>query len=90
LRHWVAALAITAVAVVSGAGSARADDFDLVILGGRVMDPETAFDAVRNVGIRAGRIAAITEDTLASPRCWPSEVIEERARAWSPSRSQRG
>jgi hypothetical protein len=39
--------------------------YDVVILGGRVMDPETRFDAVRNVGIRDGRIAVITEDDIA-------------------------
>ena len=30
--------------------------YDVVILHGRVMDAETMFDAVRNVGITAGRI----------------------------------
>ena len=34
---------------------------DLVLVGGRVMDPETGLDAVRNVVIRDGRIAGITE-----------------------------
>ena len=38
--------------------------FDLVISDGRVMDPESGLDAVRNVGIRGGRIAAITEEAL--------------------------
>ena len=32
------------------------EDYDLVILNGRVMDPETNFDAVRNVGIKNGKI----------------------------------
>jgi hypothetical protein len=32
-------------------------NFDIVLLSGRVMEPETQFDAVRNVGIKAGRIA---------------------------------
>jgi len=41
-----------------------ADDFDLVILNGRVMDPETMYDAVANVGVKDGRIAAITKDTI--------------------------
>ena len=36
-------------------------EFDVVIFNGRVMDPETNFDAVRNVGILDGRIALITE-----------------------------
>ncbi len=44
--------------------SACAADYELVILNGRVMDPETNFDAVRNVGIQDGRIAAITEDQI--------------------------
>src|SRR6202000_2316100 len=38
--------------------------FDLVISGGRVMDPETNLDAVRNVGIRDGKIAAISASSL--------------------------
>ena len=37
---------------------------DFVILNGRVMDPETGLDAPRNVGIRDGTIAAITEDAV--------------------------
>ena len=38
--------------------------YDIVLAGGRVMDPETGFDAVRHVGIRDGEIAAISEDPL--------------------------
>ena len=41
-----------------------ADDLDVVILNGRVMDPETDFDAVRNVGVKDGRIAVITEQKI--------------------------
>jgi len=39
-------------------------EFDLVILNGRVMDPETEFDAVRNVGIKDGIIGIITEKEI--------------------------
>ncbi|MEZ9700729.1 amidohydrolase family protein [Vibrio sp. 10N.261.46.E12] len=38
--------------------------YDVVILNGRVIDPETKLDAVRNLGIIKGRIAAISEKTL--------------------------
>ncbi|HEV2101182.1 MAG TPA: amidohydrolase family protein, partial [Candidatus Acidoferrum sp.] len=38
--------------------------FDIVITGGRVMDPESGLDAVRNVGIRDGKIAEISEKPL--------------------------
>lgn len=38
--------------------------FDLVLVQGRVVDPETGFDAVRNVGIKNDRIVAISEAPL--------------------------
>ncbi len=38
--------------------------YDLVLGGGRVMDPETGLDAVRNVGIRGDRIVEISSETL--------------------------
>lgn len=42
----------------------HAQAYDLVILNGRVIDPETSLDAVRNVGISGNRIAAISEFSL--------------------------
>ena len=47
------------------AGGAKAQSFDLVLANGRVMDPESGLDAVRDVGIRAGKIEAISETPLA-------------------------
>jgi cytosine/adenosine deaminase-related metal-dependent hydrolase len=44
--------------------SLQAAEYDIVINNGRVMDPETSFDAKRNVGIKDGKIAIITEDTI--------------------------
>ena len=46
------------------AGSAIAAEYDLVINNGRVMDPETAYDEIANVGIKDGIISAITKDTI--------------------------
>ena len=37
---------------------------DIVLLGGRVMDPESGLDAVLNVGIRGDRVVEISERTL--------------------------
>ncbi len=48
----------------SGASNA-AEAYDLVIANGRVMDPESGLDAVRSVGIRGGKIAAISTSPLA-------------------------
>jgi len=52
------------VAACGGPGGQPVTDFDLVILNGRVMDPETEYDAIANVGIRNGQIAAITTEAI--------------------------
>jgi N-acyl-D-aspartate/D-glutamate deacylase len=39
--------------------AASADRWDLVLHGGRVIDPESGLDAVRDVAVAAGRIAAV-------------------------------
>ena len=38
--------------------------FDIVIKNGRVMDPETMYDGIANVGIKDGKIAVITKDEI--------------------------
>ena len=48
----------------TAASTVAAAEYDLVILGGRVMDPETSYDAVANVGIKDGRIATITNKSI--------------------------
>ena len=45
-----------------------AQQFDVVLEGGRVMDPETGLDAVRNVGIRDGKIVRISSESLSGRR----------------------
>jgi N-acyl-D-aspartate/D-glutamate deacylase len=45
-----------------------AQQYDLVLKGGRVMDPETGLDAVRDVGIRDGKIVRISSETLSGRR----------------------
>src|SRR3954471_20970555 len=42
------------------AASAWGQDFDVVIANGRVMDPATGLDAVRHIGVRGGKIAAVS------------------------------
>ena len=41
-----------------------AQQYDLVLDGGRFMDAETGMDAVRNVGIREGKKVRISSDAL--------------------------
>ena len=38
--------------------------FDLVIRNGRIMDPDSKFDAVGHLGIRDGKIRAISEHPI--------------------------
>lgn len=52
------------VAAVHAAGA----DYDLVILNGRVVDPETGLDATRNIAIKDGAIVKVTKKTLDGDR----------------------
>jgi N-acyl-D-aspartate/D-glutamate deacylase len=49
--------------------------YDVVLEGGRVMDPETGLDAVRNVGIRDGKILRISSDPLTGRRVIPASGL---------------
>jgi hypothetical protein len=62
MRILVKALTLASVAFI--ASTAFAQDYDVVILNGRVMDPETHYDATANVGVKDGRIARITKDAI--------------------------
>jgi dihydroorotase len=56
---------IGAVLVTRAGGHAAADEtYDLAIANGRLMDPESGLDALRNVGVKEGKIAAISESAL--------------------------
>ncbi|HKR10331.1 MAG TPA: amidohydrolase family protein, partial [Gemmatimonadaceae bacterium] len=50
-----------------------------MILGGRVVDPESQIDTIRNIGIRDGRIAVITPDAIQG-----QEVIDARGLVVAP------
>jgi N-acyl-D-aspartate/D-glutamate deacylase len=54
------ALCVSALSAQSTANAV----YDRVILGGRVMDPASRLDAVRNIGLRDGRIAVITTQAV--------------------------
>ncbi|MGB5278411.1 MAG: hypothetical protein WBP02_14725 [Gammaproteobacteria bacterium] len=52
---------------------------DIVILNGRVIDPETMFDAIANVAIKDGRIVAITNEPITG-----DETIDATGHVVSP------
>jgi N-acyl-D-glutamate deacylase len=66
---WILMGSLVAASVVEAQSSAdaRAAEqglFDLVVANGRVIDPETGLDGMRSVGIRNGRIEAISRTSL--------------------------
>ena len=46
------------------AGLASAQQYDIVLANGRVLDPASNLDAIRYVGIQGGKIAAVSESML--------------------------
>jgi dihydroorotase len=64
----IAGLSVLALLVVAHAAKRTASPadqgYDLVIANGHVMDPESGLDAVRSVGIRGGKVVAISEAHL--------------------------
>ena len=56
------------LALMEKIAAAPQHNFDLVIENGRVMDPESGLDAVRNVGIRDGKIVMITAEPITGAR----------------------
>lgn len=63
MKKWLVAISAVLVPALSWSVS-----YDLVIRGGRVLDPETGLDAVRDVGIRGDRIVRISAEPLAGTR----------------------
>ncbi len=76
-------LALAGLCALPAAGCGRTPPpqppFDVVIAGGRVMDPESGLDGVRHVGVRAGRIEAVSEAPLAG-----RDVIDASGLAVAP------
>jgi dihydroorotase len=69
-----------AAAVVARIPGARAATYDLVIKGGRVIDPSAGLDGVRDVAIAAGRIAAVEAGILGDA----AETIDARGKIVTP------
>ena len=61
---WFGRVFLSVGLIATVAATAQAQSYDLVINGGRVMDPETMYDDIANVGVKDGRIALITKDRI--------------------------
>lgn len=56
--------ALCAITPINFATPEPPPEYDVVILNGRVIDPESGLDAIRNIGINKGTIQAISEKSL--------------------------
>lgn len=63
ISFWTIGLAFLAVSAC-----APPERYDVVVRGGRAIDPDSGWDATRNIGIRNGRILAISNDRMAGDR----------------------
>jgi N-acyl-D-aspartate/D-glutamate deacylase len=61
---FAAVLLVVGMSFFVARNPAAQETYEVVISGGRVMDPDSGLDAARNIGIRAGKIAAISQSTL--------------------------
>jgi dihydroorotase len=77
-RQFLSAAAAGAAMFARGphASAAQTAGYDLVIRGGRVIDPSVRLDAIRDVAISEGRIAAVEADIAADA----TDTIDARGR----------
>src|SRR5689334_20039436 len=68
---------VVAAALLAACGGSPA--YDLAIINGRVIDPESGLDAARNIGIRGGRVEALATGPIAGTR-----VIDAKGLVVSP------
>jgi len=78
-RQFVRA-ATAGVALFSRTSSVRAATYDLIIKGGRVIDPSVGLDALRDVAIAGGRIVAVETNIAGDAR----ESIDARGKIVVP------
>lgn len=77
----LAAAPVAAAALEPASAQAQGSPYDLVIKGGRVVDPGQKLSAVRDVGIRAGRVEAIEADI---PRTRARLVVDATGKLVTP------
>jgi N-acyl-D-aspartate/D-glutamate deacylase len=64
-RRWIQGAVLLCIVVgIAGCLRPGAQTFDVVIANGRVLDPESGLDAVRNIGITGRKIVTISSETL--------------------------
>jgi N-acyl-D-aspartate/D-glutamate deacylase len=68
ILHKTLAMAFMVSLVIASSATAADQTYEVAIVNGRVMDPESGLDAVRNVGLRAGKIETISTEAIQGRR----------------------
>jgi dihydroorotase len=68
LAFILSACSPTETPVDSGGSSSPDAAYDIVVNGGRVLDPESQLDAIRSIGIKDGKIIQVAEEALTGTR----------------------
>lgn len=68
-------MAIACVCLTVTACASKTPTFDLAIVGGRVIDPESGLDAIRNVGVSDGVILSVTDRPITGTRVIDAEDL---------------
>src|SRR5258706_14964652 len=71
---------MAAAALFASIPKARAATYDLLIKGGRVIDPSVGLDAIRDIAIAAGKIVAVEADIAGDA----SQTIDARGKIVAP------
>ena len=79
-RQFVRAATAGAVAFARFADRVEAASYDLIVRGGRVIDPSLRLDAIRDVAVAGGRIAAVEADLKADA----ADTIDARGKIVVP------
>ena len=79
-RQFVYTAAAAGAAMLTRATNAFAANYDLIIKGGRVIDPSVRLDAIRDVAVAGNRIAAIEPTIMAAA----AETIDARGKLVVP------
>ena len=78
IQTYAVSLIFALAALASQAKTITSEVFDTVIEGGRVMDPETNYDAVANIGIRQGPITRVSTTRLNGNRRIDAKGLGQR------------
>lgn len=68
MKHRNLVITAATALMLAGCASQPAPSYDLVVANGRVIDPESGLDGIRHIGVKSGKIEALSSTPLAGAR----------------------